>query len=133
MSQGIQFRIVAKEPTAILGVVRSSLDFADDPYPALLRSIRVNLRTRQIDGTDYAHITNRPVLRRKDAFLTPDHPIRARFARLPAQEQKNGLLDNPSGISTRDGWTRRLAERGFALKGHRLVKSKAQRHPHGDT
>ncbi len=103
--------------------------FEEDPHPALLRAIWLNLRIRQIDGTDYAQSTNPPVLHRKDAFLTPDYPLRARCARLTAQEEKNGLLDNPSGISTRDGWARRLAERGFSLKGHRLVKSKGQRHP----
>jgi hypothetical protein len=27
-----------------------------------------------------------------------------------------------SGIGTREGWARRLSERGFALKGHRLVR-----------
>ncbi len=27
-------------------------EFDDDPHPALPRLIRVNLRTRQIDGTD---------------------------------------------------------------------------------
>ena len=99
-------------------------EFDDDPHPALLRSIRVNLRTRQIDSNDYAQSTNPPVLHRKEAFLTADHPLRARFARLTAQEEKNGLLDDPSGIGTREGWARRLAERGFCLKGHRLVKSK---------
>ena len=90
-----------------------------------------NLRTRQIDGTDYAQSTNPPVLHRKDAFLAPDHPLQARFARLTAQEEKSGLLDNPSGIGTRDGWARRLTGRGFCLKGHRLVKSKGGRHPGG--
>ena len=29
-------------------------EFDDDLHPALLRSIRVNLRTRQIDSNDYA-------------------------------------------------------------------------------
>jgi DNA phosphorothioation-associated putative methyltransferase len=102
-------------------------EFEDDPHPALLRSIRVNLRTRQIDGTDYAQSANPPVLHRKDSFLTPDHPLHAKFARLTAQEEKNGLLDNASGIGTREGWSRRLGERGFSLKGHRLVGSNGQR------
>jgi len=101
--------------------------FEDDPHPALLRSIRVNLRMRQIDCNDYAQSTNPPVLHRKDSFLTPDHPLHAEFARLTAQEEKNGLLDNPSGIGTREGWSRRLGERGFSLKGHRLVRSNGQR------
>jgi DNA phosphorothioation-associated putative methyltransferase len=98
-------------------------DFEDDPHPVLLRSVRVNLRTRQIDCNDYAHSTNPPILHRKDSFLGPDHPLREKFARLTAQEEKCGLLDDASGIGTRDGWARRLAERGFALKGHRLVRS----------
>ena len=101
-------------------------NFEDDPHPALLRSVRVNLRTRQIDCNDYAHSTNPPILHRKDSFLGPDHTHREKFARLTAQEEKYGLLDDASGIGTRDGWTRRLAERGFALKGHRLVRSSGQ-------
>ncbi len=102
-------------------------EFDDDPHPALLRSIRVSLRTRRIDGTDYAQSANPPVLHRKESFLAPDHPLYAKFARLTACEEKNGLLDNPSGIGTRVGWSRRLAERGFSLKGHRLVRSNGQR------
>jgi DNA phosphorothioation-associated putative methyltransferase len=50
-------------------------EFDDDPHPALLRLIRVNLRTRQIDGTDYAQSANPPVLHSKDSFLTLDHPL----------------------------------------------------------
>jgi DNA phosphorothioation-associated putative methyltransferase len=102
-------------------------DFETDPHPALLRCVRLNLRTRQIECYDYTQSANPPVLHRKDSFLTPDHPLYAKFARLTAQEEKNGLLDDPSGIGTRDGWSRRLAERGFSLKGHRLVKSSGHR------
>jgi DNA phosphorothioation-associated putative methyltransferase len=51
-------------------------DFDDDPQPALLRSIRVNLRTRQIDNNDYAQSSNPPVLHRKETFLAADHPLR---------------------------------------------------------
>jgi DNA phosphorothioation-associated putative methyltransferase len=98
-------------------------EFEDDPHPALLRSVRVNLRSRQIDCNDYAQSANPPILHRKDSFLGPDHPLREKFARLTAQEEKYGLLDDASGIGTREGWARRLSERGFALKGHRLVKS----------
>jgi hypothetical protein len=66
--------------------------------------------------------SNPPVLHRKESFLHPDNPMHANFARLTAQEDKLGLLDEPSGIGTRDGWARRLSERGFALKGHRVIK-----------
>ena len=62
-------------------------------------------------------------LKRKESFLHSDHPLGAKFARLTAQEEKDGLLEDPSGIGTRDGWSRRLVEMGFALRGHRVVRS----------
>lgn len=97
-------------------------DFEHDPHPALLRCVKLNLRTRQIECYDYAQSDNPPVLHRKESFLLPDDEMHGKFARLTAQEEKHGLLDSPSGIGTRDGWTQRLAERGFDLKGHRLVR-----------
>jgi DNA phosphorothioation-associated putative methyltransferase len=97
-------------------------DFENDPHPALLRCVKLNLRTRQIECYDYSQSTNPPVLHRKETFLHPEHELYAKFARLTAQEEKYGLLDVTSGLGTRDGWERRLAERGFALKGQRLVK-----------
>jgi DNA phosphorothioation-associated putative methyltransferase len=97
-------------------------EFEDDPHPALLRSVRVNLQTPQIDCHDYAQNGNPPALHRKELFLSPDDPLREKFARLTAQEEKYCLLNDPSGIGTREGWSRRLAERGLALKGHRIVR-----------
>jgi DNA phosphorothioation-associated putative methyltransferase len=99
-------------------------DFEDDPHPALVRSVRVNLRTRQIDCNDYTQSANPPVLHRKDSFLGVNHPLYTKFARLTAQQEKHGLLDNTSGIGTREGWAKRLDERGLALKGHRLVNER---------
>jgi DNA phosphorothioation-associated putative methyltransferase len=106
-------------------------DFERDPHPALLRCVKLNLRTRQIECYDYAHSANPPVLHRKETFLLPSDPLHSRFARLTAQEEKHGLLDDASGIGTREGWARRLSERGFCLKGHRLVKGKQG--PHAST
>jgi DNA phosphorothioation-associated putative methyltransferase len=100
-------------------------DFETDPHPALLRSIKLSLRTRELDCFDYATSTNPPILHRKGAFLPPDHPLHARFARLTQQEERHGLLDESATIGTRDGWNRRLQERGFAIRGHRLVKLRA--------
>ena len=40
-------------------------DFETDPHPALLRSIKLNLRTRQIEGIDYARSENPPILHRR--------------------------------------------------------------------
>jgi DNA phosphorothioation-associated putative methyltransferase len=101
-------------------------DFETDPHPAPLRSVKLSLRTRAIDCFDYTASTNPPVLHRKETFLASDHPLHAKFARLTQQEEKHGLLDDLSEIGTREGWSSRLAERGFGLKGHRLVRTNAQ-------
>jgi hypothetical protein len=58
--------------------------------------------------------------------LLPDDPLRAKFARLTAQEERAGLLDQTATIGTRSGWVERLRERGYALRGHRLVRSRTE-------
>jgi hypothetical protein len=98
-------------------------DFDADPHPALLRCVRLNLRSRQIDCHDYAASVNPPVLHRKETFLLAEHPRHAKFARLTAQEEKARLLEDAAGIGTREGWAWRLRERGYALRGHQLVRS----------
>ena len=97
-------------------------DFETDPHPALGRSVKLSLRTREIECLDYADSANLPVLHRKETFLTPDHPLYARFARLTAQEEKHGLLDHSATIGTRQGWQARLNAASIALRGHRLVR-----------
>jgi len=97
--------------------------FETDPHPALARCVKLNLRTRQIECYEYGQSSNPPVLHRKETFLLPEHELYARFARLTAQEEKRGLLDDASGIGTRDGWARRLRECGFVVKGHRLTRN----------
>ena len=93
------------------------------------------------DGTDGArpvahHEAGQPQRGERHEDEHPDDEHHGKFARLTVQEEKNGLLDDPSGIGTREGWARRLAERGFALKGHRLVRKSADGNrvgeiPHG--
>src|SRR5262249_1860051 len=97
-------------------------DFDTDPHPALLRCVRLSLRTRELHCYDYAGSANPPVLHRKEAFLEPDHPLHGKFARLTRQEEQQALLEDTAGIGTRAGWERRLHEAGYALRGHRLVR-----------
>lgn len=98
--------------------------FDADPHPALARSVKLSLRTRELDCQDYAASENPPVLHRKETFLAADHPLRAKFARLTRQEEAAGLLDETATIGTRRGWEERLAGRGCRLAGHRLVRAR---------
>jgi DNA phosphorothioation-associated putative methyltransferase len=87
-------------------------DFDADPHPALLRSIKLNLRSREIESSDYAASANPPVPHRKETFLLPEDPRRAKFERLTRQEERAGLLDESATIGTRTGWAERLREWG---------------------
>ena len=97
-------------------------EFEKDPHPALLRSVKLNLRSRELDCYDFSESDNPPILHRKETFLPRDHPLREKFAKLTQQEEKHALLENTSTIGTRNGWENRLAEHGLALRGHRLVR-----------
>lgn len=98
-------------------------NFETEPHPALLRSVKVSLRTLQIDCYDYMGDANPPILHRKEAFLNPDHPLYGKFARLTQQEERHGLLDETATIGTRQGWVTRLQQAGLKLCGHRLVRT----------
>ena len=96
-------------------------EFESDPHPALAESLTVHLQTFRIRERNYRTSTNPPILHRKENFLHHDHPLRAKFARLTHHEEAKGLFDETSRIGTRHGWDRRLTERGFRLRGHRLL------------
>jgi DNA phosphorothioation-associated putative methyltransferase len=98
-------------------------DFETDPHPVLATCVKLNMRSRQIDFYDYRQSDNPPVLHRKEAFLAPDHPLYAKFARLTRQEERHGLLDDVATIGTRAGLQARLANAGCRLAGHRLVRA----------
>ena len=102
-------------------------DFDTNPHPALLRCVKLNLRTRHAECYDYAQSANPPILHRKETFLHPDHALHARFARLTRQEEQHGLLTDTASIGTREGWESRLRERGLRLKGHRVVKASGRK------
>jgi DNA phosphorothioation-associated putative methyltransferase len=107
-------------------------DFEKEPHPALARSVKLNMRTRELECQEFGQGGNPPILHRKETFLHPDHPDREKFARLTAQEEKAGLLDETATIGTWDGWNARLAEKGYALRGHRLVRARVQEPPPGE-
>lgn len=65
---------------------------------------------------------NPPILHRKGTFVAADYPGRDKFARLTAQEDRNGLYAVPATIGTRNRWMELLESKGLELRGHRLVR-----------
>jgi DNA phosphorothioation-associated putative methyltransferase len=102
-------------------------DFEKDPHPSLKRSVKLCMRSRQLECYDFGQNGNPPILHRKESFLHDGHPLRAKFAKLTAQEERAGLLEDTANIGTREGWQTRLGETGYALRGHRLVRATVAR------
>ncbi len=98
-------------------------DFEKEPHPALEQSLLVRLDDLSLSIRSYSESDNPPILHRKELFVSDDHPRRETFERLSRQEERHGLLDDPVGIGWRQNWQERLAERGFKLRGHRLLQA----------
>ena len=58
----------------------------------------------------------------EEEFVGEDYPLRERFARLTAQEERFGLYEETTRIGLRRGWEETLAEKGVTLRGHRVVR-----------
>lgn len=96
--------------------------FDRDPHPELSASVIVDLVTGKVRRDDYSKRANPPVLHRKETFLPPDDPRRAKFGRLTREEEEAGLLAETSRIGFRLNWEKVVAEAGYRFRGHRLEK-----------
>jgi hypothetical protein len=61
-------------------------------------------------------------LHRKETLVSPDHPLREKFARLTRQEEKWGLYENTSQIGTQNKWQQRLSDKNLRIAGHRVIR-----------
>jgi len=98
-------------------------EFERDPHPAAFDTIVVNLDEFRIFYRRYADSDNPPILHRKEELVAPDHPDRAKFARLTVQEESKGLYADTDAIGFRSHWEALLQGKGLRLRGHRLCKA----------
>ncbi len=98
-------------------------DFDTEAHPALTRSLKLSLRTLQLDCYDYTTSPNPPILHRKETFLAEDYPGYEMFAELTRREEERGLLKDAARIGNREGWEERLREAGVRIEAHEVVES----------
>jgi DNA phosphorothioation-associated putative methyltransferase len=98
-------------------------EFDSDPHPRTAWSYQVTFPDFETNFTDFSGRSNRPLLHRKEEFLSPDDPLAVKYSRLTQAEVKAGLYKNPHIIGTEDGWASELERCGVRLKGHRLVRA----------
>jgi len=99
-------------------------DFDKVAHPCLREAVTVFLRNLGIRKRSYVEAENPPLLHRKETFVLPDYPGFQKFAKFTEKEVKAGLLDEPLGIGFKQQWEARLAECGYKIRGHQLVKVK---------
>jgi DNA phosphorothioation-associated putative methyltransferase len=97
-------------------------DFDSIAHPALQWAMLIDLRDLSVKFRDYSEQENLPILHRKETFLSDNHPLHAKFAKLTKAEEKAGLFKETKTIGNQQGWERRLAECGVSIVGHRLAK-----------
>ena len=97
-----------------------SEDFAVCEHPAVLRMTKIKFLERKAISRDFTKSTNPTIYHRKELFLSPEHPLYERFAKLSAQEDEAELLGSPA-IGRKTAWEALLAERGYRIEDHSLL------------
>ena len=96
-------------------------DFDRVGHPTLAEAFVADLSRLSLTHRDYRRSPNPPILHRKELLVSQGHPLRNRFAKLTAQEQRMNILARPATIGTQLAWRHRLTQHRVAIRGHRVV------------
>ncbi|WP_285184687.1 DNA phosphorothioation-associated putative methyltransferase [Rhodococcus sp. MEB041] len=96
--------------------------FDSDPHPTLDWTFGVDMHTLESRRQEFGSRSNRPLLHRKEEFLSPDHEQVPDLKRLTSAEVRAGLYSNPNQIGLEDGWEAELKRCGVSIQGHSLVE-----------
>jgi DNA phosphorothioation-associated putative methyltransferase len=99
-------------------------NFEKDPHPALERAVVANLETISVHAHDYSQRLNKPILHRKELFISPNNKNFKKYSKLTAQEEKAGLFEDVQRIGTKKIWDETLFIKNVKLKGHQLIQIK---------
>ncbi len=73
-------------------------DFDTAPHPAIQRTVKLSLRSRELDCRDHTDDEEPLVLDQKDRMVDAEYPLREKFARFTEQEQSHGLLEEITAL-----------------------------------
>lgn len=95
--------------------------FFTDPFPALEKSYRIDLKSNRVEKRSYQASLNPPILHRKELLLRPDDPQNLPFSELTATAEQLGLFENTLRIGFKQSWENLIAEKGFQLVDHQFI------------
>lgn len=99
--------------------------FFTEAYPALIRSVTVDLNKLSHRIVEYEPQDNPPILHRKELFLCPEHPFSEEFSNITQEGELAGLYENSRMIGFKDSWNRLIAKHGYQLVDGRLFRNSA--------
>lgn len=97
-------------------------DFNETAFPALEKSIRIDLFDGRKRSRSYSERTNPPILHRKELLLPNDHVDYGKFNELTQCLEEYGVFYDTHKIGFRDQWNRRLHSHGVTIDGHKAYK-----------
>jgi DNA phosphorothioation-associated putative methyltransferase len=98
-------------------------DFYTDSYPALKKSILVDLSKLSTKETLYTESTNPPILHRKELMVLDTDPHYDHFREITLEGESAGLYENPFKIGFRETWLRLIEQKGYSLIDGRLIEN----------
>ena len=100
-------------------------EFYTDSYPALNKSINVDLSKLSHRITEYSETENPPILHRKETMVLADNPHYEHFTQLTSEGENAGLYENTRIIGFKQSWLNLIARHGYELVDGRLFRSSA--------
>ncbi|WP_435237542.1 DNA phosphorothioation-associated putative methyltransferase [Psychromonas sp. PT13] len=100
-------------------------DFYTDSYPALLKSINVDLTKLSHRITDYSNSENPPILHRKETMVLASNPHFEHFSQITAEGENAGLYENTRIIGFKQTWINLIHRHGYELVDGRLFRNSA--------
>lgn len=100
-------------------------DFDTESYPALSRSLLVDLEEGSFKARTYEGMVNRPILHRKELFVAETYPHYSVFSEITREGEDAGLYENTSDIGFSETWNFHIRQKGYTLVDGRLFRSAA--------
>ena len=99
--------------------------FYSESYPALQKSVNIDLVKLTHKVTDYSNSDNPPILHRKETMITPSNPHFEHFRNITQEGENAGLYENTRIIGFKRSWHNIIERHGYELVDGRLFRSSA--------
>ena len=100
-------------------------DFFEEAYPALQKSVSIDLAKGRCKETSYKNTDNPPILHRKESMISPSHASYEEFCDITKEGEIAGLYENSRIIGFKRTWNSLIESKGYMLVDGRLFRQAA--------